>query len=339
MTESKNSANELRPAFFTPVPEGAEPDRQAIRKALLVASGIGAGVGVIAITLYMLLIAQTQYTAYIVVGPAESSSASGASSSLSGFASQLIGSVGLSLSSTDLNYFQEYQQALTSTEIGRKLLAVKGMPQKLLWKRWDNDSKTWKLSLVDRFQGLFAPPLSVTPTPSVIADYLTNELNITTNADMPAMTISLQLPDPKAALQAIQTIDASADQLIRERAQSRLAILRKSAEERLATATVSDYRDALISAIATYDKTLLLIDKRVSFAAKVLEPAVVENSATSPKPLIYLGLGAFAGAVFAAALQLFLGAHLQLWFAVARRYGQRLVDRARRRRQALYPAE
>ncbi len=175
--------------------------------------------------------------------------------------------------------------------------------------QWSEETQSWKAptgwrtDLDDYFRG-FAPIAEWTP-PSTqkLAQYIAGSIFLVDVAGQSsASRIQYQHPDADFALQFLSNVYQTAEEMLRSQELERISNRASYVRERLASVTISDYRESLIFVLAEQEKKLLELQSGQPYVADVIQPPIVTDQPSSPNILIRLILGAIVGLALGAVL-------------------------------------
>jgi uncharacterized protein involved in exopolysaccharide biosynthesis len=288
---------------------------KAIRERARIVWGTIAAIFVL--TFLILLIKPPLYTATIIVAPAPSSTAKGAtaSSALSSISGLIGGST--ATTSTPLQPIDEFMQLIISPRVAQKVIdADPTVLQKVFFKEWDPVTKQWHpptdvFSTFQRFVcDIFGLPSWSKPSAQRLATYLSTGLEISEVSTTPMQEISFTFKDPKFAVDLLQHLDRWGDAIVRDEAMMLADKQIDYLQKKLDQTTSIDYRQTLLSLLASQVTTRMTINSNLPYAASVVQPAVASDLPTSPNPVIWLSIAIVVGALFG--IFLALGAAL-IW--------------------------
>ena len=79
-------------------------------------------------------------------------------------------------------------------------------------------------------------------------------------------------------------------------------------QQKLATVSITGHRQALTQLLSAEEKNMMMIQVDLPFAARIIEPPVVSEAPTSPKPFFFLALSVVVGGVLGVLLVFLVGA-------------------------------
>jgi LPS O-antigen subunit length determinant protein (WzzB/FepE family) len=118
-------------------------------------------------------------------------------------------------------------------------------------------------------------------------------------------TISFDHKDPAFAVELVQKVYQAADEELKSDTLIRTRKYIAYLEKRLATVTVAEYREALSDLLVDQERTQMVIEADLPFAAKIVSDAVVPDTPDKPKIVVTLIVMTLIG-VFLGVLWIFL---------------------------------
>ncbi len=155
------------------------------------------------------------------------------------------------------------------------------------------------------FLGFFERPPWTPPSAGALAEFLDDGLDVTEIADSAMRRIEFSHEDPQFAVKFLSWLHKEVDELVREQAAERATVRIGYIQEKLNTVTVAEYREALIQLLSDQEMQMMMIQVDLPFSARIIEPPMVSDAPTFPKPFRLLALGAGWG-FFVGILLLFL---------------------------------
>ena len=196
--------------------------------------------------------------------------------------------------------FRRYQIALTTVELGRRLMTYHDLMNVAFPDSWDSERKAYRAQprLLGPFYALLGAPTTKTVTPDAIATYLESRLKIDMPDDQPdIVTISMTSTDPKFSVGLLTAVHKEATEMLRIAAAQRADHMIGYLRSRLDTLTVQEYRQSLLMLMGMQENLRLLSQPGVSYAAEILDPPHASDLPTFPKPVLFLGIAVALGLV------------------------------------------
>jgi hypothetical protein len=196
--------------------------------------------------------------------------------------------------------FRRYQIALTTVELGRRLMAYHDLMNVAFPDSWDPERKAYRTQsrLLGPLYALLGAPTTKTVTGDAIAAYLESRLKIDMPDDQPdIVTISMTSTDPKFAVGLLAAVHKEATEMLRVAAAKRADHMIGYLRGRLDTLTVQEYRQSLLMLMGMQENLRLLSQPGVSYAAEILDPPHASDFPTFPKPVPFLAVAAILGFV------------------------------------------
>ena len=251
------------------------------------------------------------YTATMAIVPAGESGAGGLAGKLSQYGDLAL-LAGIKVPSADtVSPFTQFTELVTSVVVAERLVDKYGVLQKVFKGSWDAENEHWlpPEGSVARAKGwvrsFFNLPAWTPPSTQSLAVYLEAKVKVSEVARTGIHKIVFRHQDPEFAVQLLRWIHEEGDELIREEAQERATRQIEYIERKLATVLITEHRFSLTQLLSDQEKQMMMIQVDLPFAARVIEPPVVSDAPTSPKPFRLLALGVVGG-FFVGILLLFL---------------------------------
>lgn len=255
-----------------------------------------------------LFVATPKYTATMIVAAIEQQG------NLSGLGarSQLSSISGIKIGETDSSIrFAAFVDLLTSHAVAKRLMKDEELVHKIFEEEWDPASKKWRapggiISFLIRLPNIvFGRPAWTPPSSTKLAEFLSDEINVSDFGDAGMKTISFDHKDPAFAVELVQKVYQAADEELKSDTLIRTRKYIAYLEKRLATVTVAEYREALSDLLVDQERTQMVIEADLPFAAKIVSDAVVPDTPDKPKIVVTLIVMTLIG-VFLGVLWIFL---------------------------------
>jgi uncharacterized protein involved in exopolysaccharide biosynthesis len=207
--------------------------------------------------------------------------------------------------------FRRYQTALTTVELGHRMLSHSDLIQNAFPGSWDAKQRIYRprKRLLGPLYALLGEPSTAPFTGATVAEYLSDRLKIDQPEDQTdIITISISSPDPTFAIKLLQTVHHEAVEMLRTAAAERADRMISYLRDRLITVTVQDSRVSLLSLMAEQENLRLLSQPGVSYAAEILDPPHSSDLPTFPKPALFLAIAIVIGSAIGFVLVILLDA-------------------------------
>lgn len=264
------------------------------------------------LALFYLRVTAPSYDAEMVVAPATDNNLTPNLGSSLGGISGLASAAGIRLPDSEtVTPFAKFIELTQSEALADRIQKKYNFLKFFNRGRWDWSANQWRpaTGILSQMQQIMAAVTGVqkptNPTSFDLAKILQERLTIEIIPKTGMRRIGFSDRDPKIAVFFLTVIHNEADEMLREDAQSRsnrqIAYLR----ERLQTVTVNEERTALSNLLEVQEQQAMLSESGLAFAAHLVEPPMVSDRPTSPKPSVVLlsaiVLGTFVGALLAIA--------------------------------------
>jgi hypothetical protein len=221
----------------------------------------------------------------------------------------LAGLAGLSIGSkAQATTFDRLKEAFKSFELAQTLDRKYGLFMRIYGAGWDAKTQSWirpegwRFELRQDIAEFLRQPTWAPPNMESLARYIGGSLQVTEVLKSPFIEIAVQHPDPEFALNLLKIAYAEADQLLREQDRRQVTQRRAYLEERLARTSLSDMRQVVLTLMAQEERSAMLLDSDLPYAARTIEPAYVSSTPVALRPAIEIGIRVLAALALAVAL-------------------------------------
>lgn len=221
----------------------------------------------------------------------------------------LAGLAGLSLGSqAQATTFDRLKEAFKSHELAQALDRKYGLFMRVFGAGYDPKTQTWtrpqgwRFELNQKIAEFLRQPTWAPPNMESLARYLGGALQVKEIKESPFIEIVVDHHDPEFALNLLKIAYAEADQLLREQDRREVSQRRAYLEERLARTSLSDMRQALIMLLAQEERSAMLLESNLPYAARVIEPAYVSSQPVPLNPTMEIGVRMLGGLALSLAL-------------------------------------
>lgn len=268
---------------------------------------LATGVACALVVLIWQAVAIPRYSAYAVIGAAETPGQTG-KSSLGGIAG-LASAAGVNLpgGNGQTSPFDQFKFLLTSPDLAAFQTRQRPMLQIAFRGAWDPERRQWRqpeglMASFDRwFNPIFGIPAILVFDSRTLAGFYGSKLELQDIPDTELTRVVLEDPDPAHAAQLLQYLIADANEMLRRRAQVNARMQAAYLRNRLALVEVQTYRETLVALLQQQEQTLMLANGQMPYAAQRIEEINVSAVPTSKRPVLFatiafvigLCLGAF----------------------------------------------
>jgi hypothetical protein len=252
------------------------------------------------------------YKARMVVSPAlttDPTMLGGGASLRGGQLGALAGLAGLAAGGgAQATTFDRMKEVFKSFELAQTMDRKYGLFMRIFGAGWDARTQSWirpegwRFELDQKINAFLRQPTWAPPNMESLASYLGGAIQITELKATPFMEISVQHRDPEFALELLKTAYAEADQLLREQDRRQVNQRRSYIEERLSRTSLSDMRQVLLMLMAQEERSAMLLESDLPYAARIIEPPYVSSRPVVLRPAVEIGVRVLAGLAFAIAL-------------------------------------
>jgi uncharacterized protein involved in exopolysaccharide biosynthesis len=250
--------------------------------------------------LYLHVAAQ-KYAVRMVVTAIESNSKS------TGTLDDLSSLAGLDLPGVGNSQFKMFVGSLRSPFAAQAIASDPELLKAMFPREWSASEGRWReppghvrkvLRAVGKVLGWHIVPWSP-PGVARVFDYLKDDLKVTADTKSGVVTMELDSRYPEAAARILLTLNQAVDNRIRERDLQRAAIDVDYLSQRLAAATVQEYRIALVTNLVQQEKTRMLASAPLPYVSDALGKPLISADPVSPIPAATLAAALILGGLLA----------------------------------------
>lgn len=253
---------------------------------------------------------QPKYVASMTVLPA-TGAASQAARGLGN--SSIFGNLGFDLRpSASSPTFDRLRLMLGSVTLAQRLQEKHSLMQEVYSGSWDAETQTWIRPSGDDFEKdqrrRAALKLSNWKEPNAesLAGYVGGNVDVEEVPGTVFMKVTFQHRDAKFAFKLLGLVYEEADELLREQDRLESRQRRSYIEGQLRNTNSIDMKQALIGLLTGEERTAMLLESDLPYAARVIEPTFVSSRATEPAIAFVFGVPVFAGVLIGFALVTFV---------------------------------
>lgn len=237
-----------------------------------------------------------RYNAWTVVSPNPDN---GAASGLSTLISQTLGSAGSAPQGENADRWSQIYYCLQSEHLAKVMYGREYFLSGLYSSGRDAVAHKWKGR-----SGVLSPVYLLTdaggithwpPTADDVQNTLENNLLVTTVPNLSAWTVSYQNHSAPFAKNFVNFAYGYCTEYVRLATIHGLDRNISYLEDQLNKITVADLRSSLIQVTTDSIKQRVLANESSNFAARTLDPVVVDSNPAYPKPLIFIAIGLVIG--------------------------------------------
>jgi len=273
-----------------------------------VLGGLFAGIAMIS---YM-LVADPVYESMVMISARPSDGKSLSLSSLAqGVSSDLLGSVASGLGGTEDTNFGEFKGLLISKPVAQELWKREDLMRQIFYRRFDREHNTWKKrgvlgAFIQNFNAMFGARAKDKPSVDDVQDFLLRSILVTDDRKTGLTTLVARGNSPQLAEQLVSFVANSADSALRTASFERSNQYIHYIEGKMNTVTLNTRRDALIRLLDQQESSAMMSQVGVPFAAQFLSKPMTGDRPSSPRPLPFLLIAIFCGALLGTGILLIL---------------------------------
>jgi uncharacterized protein involved in exopolysaccharide biosynthesis len=255
--------------------------------------------------------ASYSYTVELRVSAAESSRGiSSGADRLGGLASL----AGLAGEAPSASPFRLYLEGVKSREVAERLARDRALLQGVFAREWDPVRRTWRQprgfagSIRSTVWGLLGVPQFAwtPPGPARLQNYIADNVAVVQSVKSPLVSITLQIPDPKFGMRFLTHLDATTDDILRERQQQRTRSNIAYLSDKLRGVTFVEQRAALFKALSDEQRQEMLANSRAPYAADRFGVPTASLAPTTPRQVPLLIAGPLIGTILGVVLALLI---------------------------------
>jgi len=247
--------------------------------------------------------AKPSYTSYATVGPAQNSNQSGLSSAMSQYAGAA-SLLGVNLGGSEATDFTQFQQIMGSQQLANELFKRQDLKPIFFGPRW-NERPTEIVFLVkDWLKGILGLRRWSTPQPFALRAKLDQMTSTVPNKLTGYVSLSATGDSPEEANKILNAVYKTADNIVRNgantRAENRIAYLK----EQLNQVTMDDQRQSIIMTLSVQIRNKMMASVDSTYSIQVIDPPAADVKPTSPNPramlmtnIFFAGLIVVLGAI------------------------------------------
>ena len=278
------------------------------RWALVVLSTILGGL----LAFYMLSGASDVYRTSMVLVPVKNDLQAPKSGIMGALPLGNVGSL-LGLGGTDRD-LERFMLMFSSIEIAERLETKHGVMKTIFASEWNGTTQKWqpkvknlKAKIRSYILSIFDRGKWTAPNYGRLSEYVFGSILVEPIPKVGALSLTMDHDDPEFAKRWMQMVYEEIDLKLREEAISRTTHMIGYLENKLATISNVEHRQALVGLLAGQERTMMLIQNKGPFKVKVLTPAITKDQPISPRPIRTLALGIVGGGILGIILAILFG--------------------------------
>lgn len=245
------------------------------------------------------------YEATMLVSPATSTGAPTGGGGGAGIGAVLYG-LGVNFNQGSASpTFDRLTVLIGSVTLASKLQAQERMLQKLFAPTWDEESKSWIsptgwwFNFRQRVNAHFNFNPWHEPDEVTLANYMKGRIVFEESEENDFVTISFAHLDRKLALEVLQTVYFTADELLRVQDREQNEQRKEYLRTQIQTTSVIEVRNALLALLTNEERTSMLLAADLPYAGRVIQEPFVSDRKLEPDLLLLLYLPIVGAALLA----------------------------------------
>jgi uncharacterized protein involved in exopolysaccharide biosynthesis len=267
------------------------------------------------LSLWVLSGTPATYTARMTVAPMPSEVSPGVNTSTLSSALSLLGQGGgLGGNQTFSHYILLYSSLSMADRLEQKyhlLQQINSGSWDPVHQQWIRP-QSWRPFFLGWLFSLSHLPMWTPPDDTTLAAYLKSKVVMENSLKSDVVTISYTDRNPAFARQLLMELHQEANDLLRQQAEERASQKVAYLEGQLRKIDVADYRETLLLLLSEQQKTLLLTQPGLPYAAEVIDPPSTSPIPTSPRPVLTIAVSIMVGGILGVLIVLFFGPYLSL---------------------------
>ena len=207
--------------------------------------------------------------------------------------------------STAFNTFGLYTEALTSYPTAELLFKRTDLMKLVFQSEWDDDSGKWVepdsflRRVVDKMKSVLGVPVYEWKAPSSnrLRLYIEDKITVKSKRNSLSIVITMLMSDPQFGAELLEALHSAADDVLRDRALTRVHLNIAYLKEKLYEESIAEYRAALIDIISRQERLRMSASSGLPFVAEPFGPPSTSPYPTHPNSKFVLILGFVFGCI------------------------------------------
>ncbi len=204
--------------------------------------------------------------------------------------------------------FERLRLAMSSITLARELDEKYGLLRQVYDHRWDAGRQGWRpvtdadLGLQERLLRHLNVTNDYTPSIEKLARHVGGKVQFEQIKKSEFWRVKVEDIDGDAALELLNNAYWTADELLREQDREQVRARQAYLRSRVDDAQLTEIRRALIGAMMSEERTAMLLEGGLPYAAKVIERPFLSENPTQPNLMLLIGIPVAAGLLLGFAL-------------------------------------
>jgi uncharacterized protein involved in exopolysaccharide biosynthesis len=197
--------------------------------------------------------------------------------------------------------FLQYRFALTSTAVAKRLGDYDQIAHHIFAGEWNERKKSWeaprdlKSGLIGGLRYIFGYRAWYPPDATRFAKYLAKMISVKTDLRTNVVQISITDRDRNFAINLLTALHNEAVEYLRDQLIATTQLKIQYLEQKIPTATVLEYREALVALLVEQEKLMITKRQGMPYAAQILDGPTAPAMPSSPSPALLLFVGMLSG--------------------------------------------
>jgi hypothetical protein len=211
--------------------------------------------------------------------------------------------VGFNIGGSSGSAFGLYPNAIRSQNVAERLSRDEQLMRAVFEDEWDSASNRWRQpqsvlgGLIRAVRSLTGMPARRWHPPGAteLQRYIVDNVAIIDDRKEATVHLVMQQAKPAFATRFLSALHGASDNFLRQRYHARSTAYIRYLERRLASVQVTEYRQTLAEALASFERTRMMASVDSAFAAEPFGDPVVSLEPTSPRPLVVVAIAVALG--------------------------------------------
>ena len=197
--------------------------------------------------------------------------------------------------------FERLKLVMSSITLARELDEKYDLLRRVYANRWDVEQQRWRplsdsdISLQEKVFSHLNVTNNHTPSVEKLAKYVGGKVQFEQIKKSDFWRVRVEDVDGDAALELLNNVYWTADELLREQDREQVRARQAYLRSRVDDAQITEIRRALIAAMMSEERTAMLLEGGLPYAAKVIEPPFLSENLTQPNLVLLIVMPAASG--------------------------------------------